>query len=229
MLMNRAAATILILLLPVFALAQSFTVEKTSASVTSSPFVLEFYTTIKVYNTGAENLPLKWVRTQELMPANWRTQICTEFYCFPMSTDSAMVTILPGDSDLIQVHFYPFDNYGSSTVVVKVFPASNPSDFVNLTFYGDAVAGVGVEETEKNSVSVYPNPVSGVLNVKLGELSKEARISILNSVGQEVKHLTLTGAQGSASIDVTGLPAGCYFVNVSDAQGNVVRKKFVKE
>lgn len=224
--MNKAAASILILLLPLFALGQSYTVEKTSASVTSTPFVSEFYTTIKIYNTGTENLQLKWIRTQELMPVNWRTQICTEFYCFPMSTDSAMVTIYPGDNDLIQVHFYPFDTYGSSTVVVKVFPLSNPSDSVNLTFYGNATAGVGVEETLENSVSVYPNPVAERLNVKLGML-KEAEVRIFNSVGQEVRQENLLNNEGS--IYVGDLAAGCYLVSIADQSGNLVRKRFVKE
>ena len=80
----------------------------------------------------------------------------------------------------------------------------------------------GAIEAQEVSVSVYPNPASGVLNVVTDANNFEYQI--INSVGQVV----LSGnASGRASVNVEGLN-GVYFLRIVADGDVVVRKVTVK-
>jgi hypothetical protein len=103
------------------AFGQSFSVSQPSATANGSYMANEFYTHIKVYNNTASNVLVRWVRTQQIMPGTWRTSVCNDYYCFGMYTDSAAFTLLPGDSDMVQMHFYPANTPGSATIPVRLY------------------------------------------------------------------------------------------------------------
>ena len=81
------------------------------------------------------------------------------------------------------------------------------------------VAQPGVAHT----LSVYPNPASTRINIRAGEPITSVVIS--NIMGQMVSRQLPTGNLQQLSVDISGLPAGVYFMKVN---GDVVRK-FVKE
>lgn len=90
------------------------------------------------------------------------------------------------------------------------------------TEFGYFTSGSGVAEWT-NAISVYPNPVVETINIRNAEGS---RIVIYNSNGQIVKQIE--NAESNASVNVTSLSAGVYFVQITlDNQVNTV--KFVKE
>ncbi len=67
------------------------------------------------------------------------------------------------------------------------------------------------EENSGNSgdLLLYPNPVEDCLSVNAGETGD--RLVIYDLMGREVKSVTV---EGSAGIDVSALPRGCYIVTV---------------
>ena len=80
----------------------------------------------------------------------------------------------------------------------------------------------GAVEAQEVSVSVYPNPASGVLNVVTDANNYEYQI--INSVGQVV----LSGnASGKTTVNVDGLN-GVYFLRIVADGDVVVRKVTVK-
>ena len=90
------------------------------------------------------------------------------------------------------------------------------------TEFGYFTSGSGVAEWT-NDISVYPNPVVESINIRNAEGSK---IVIYNSNGQIVKQIE--NAESNASVNVTSLSTGVYFVQITlDNQVNTV--KFVKE
>ncbi len=90
------------------------------------------------------------------------------------------------------------------------------------TEFGYFTSGSGIAEWT-NTISVYPNPVVETISIRNAEGS---RIAIYNSNGQLVKQIE--NAESNASVNVTSLSVGLYFVQIThDNQVNTV--KFVKE
>ena len=82
-----------------------------------------------------------------------------------------------------------------------------------------------VNET-KSSVfaSIHPNPTSSMVTVT-GESLRQAEV--LNILGQQV--LSVQGKGNELQINMVALPAGIYFVNITDEEGRRCVRKVVKE
>ena len=84
---------------------------------------------------------------------------------------------------------------------------------------------VGIEENEAAAfATVHPNPTAGKATI-VGESLRHAEA--LNMLGQRVA--TATGNGNRLTIDLGGLPAGVYFVTVTDEDGRKSVHKVVKE
>ena len=103
--------------------------------------------------------------------------------------------------------------------------SENPYSFVleedtELVAY---FSGTGVEEKEQWFV-VYPNPTNGLVTITGQELESA---EVFNALGQRVA--TATGEGERLTVGLNGLPAGIYFVNVTDKDGRKCARKVVKE
>jgi hypothetical protein len=111
-----------------------------------------------------------------------------------------------------------FDNAGTSPVVS---PAVD-TYFNNTT--SCSIILTGIENTvDVKTTSLYPNPASTEITIGAGnEPVREVRIS--NILGQQLP-LTVGYSRQQATVDVSGLRAGVYFVKIN----NTAVIKFVKE
>ena len=75
-----------------------------------------------------------------------------------------------------------------------------------------------------STLSIFPNPATTSLTIQ-SSIQPVTDISIANLLGQEVGSKHIAGGSLQASVDISALPAGVYFVKVN---GGAV-KKFVKE
>ncbi len=82
----------------------------------------------------------------------------------------------------------------------------------------------GIDAVKANSIRLYPNPATSVLNVS-GENIKF--IALANLAGQEI--VSVSVIDNNTSIDVQGLESGIYFVKVTTNEGAVMVDKFIKE
>lgn len=84
---------------------------------------------------------------------------------------------------------------------------------------------VGVGETQSNAVAatIYPNPATSVLNVRLSETIKT--IEIYNVAGQLVYVYTPAEKIYNAKLETTRLNAGLYLVRVESTNGHLATKK----
>ncbi len=88
-----------------------------------------------------------------------------------------------------------------------------------IDFVVDVVASVGIKELDKKeSIGLYPNPTSSILNIKTNSKTI-SEIEIINSLGQ-----TVLKQKYSESIDVSKLSPGCYFIRINNSYS-----KFIKE
>ena len=72
--------------------------------------------------------------------------------------------------------------------------------------------------------TLHPNPTTGQVTI-MGQDLKAAEV--FNTLGQQVARAT--GEGGTLHIDIANLPAGVYFVNVTNGEGRKCVKKVVKE
>ena len=84
----------------------------------------------------------------------------------------------------------------------------------------------GIEENEESSAfaTLFPNPTNGIVTIA-GENLQQAEI--INIFGQQV--LSVQGKGNELRIDMAALPAGVYFVTVTNEEGLKCVRKVVKE
>jgi hypothetical protein len=67
------------------------------------------------------------------------------------------------------------------------------------------------------SVTIYPNPASGQVNILLGQLSATGwQVSIINNNGQVMTMKNFSKNTIAASLPVNNFPAGNYFLKITD-------------
>ena len=88
------------------------------------------------------------------------------------------------------------------------------------------VSGVGIDESGKNPVRLYPNPVGDILYVENpGNIEK---IDIFNVIGNNLISLPVTH-NGKFSINTSGLENGIYFIRFHHGGNVTSTSKFVKK
>jgi hypothetical protein len=80
-----------------------------------------------------------------------------------------------------------------------------------------------VVENQNEEISIYPNPVTNVLNIT-GIVNQNTRFSISDVSGRKIKEdfMVING-----KIDVSKLPSGIYYLTITSSNKTTV-KKFVK-
>jgi hypothetical protein len=83
----------------------------------------------------------------------------------------------------------------------------------------------GMPQWVADAFSIYPNPANEEINLTFG---KEARysIAIRNVTGETV--LSTENYSAQTKIDVSMLPKGIYFVEVTNGNAKIMNKKIVK-
>ena len=87
-----------------------------------------------------------------------------------------------------------------------------------------AAASTSKEAPVFEKVSVYPNPTSDILNIRLVETSK-ANITLYNDLGSVVRTSSVAD-RNQISFDVSNLPKGNYILKINQNK-NVIAKKVI--
>lgn len=83
----------------------------------------------------------------------------------------------------------------------------------------------GVEENEATAfATIHPNPAESAFTITGKDLQTA---EVLNMFGQRVA--MAIGEDEQLTVDISGLPTGVYFVNITDEKGRKCVKKVVKE
>jgi hypothetical protein len=91
----------------------------------------------------------------------------------------------------------------------------------------DAGTSSGVNETSAEGVvNIYPNPVADVCNITLDKVYNNIEILIFNTSGNKIRNIQKFNTN-SVILNMTDLPKGVYFVNIS-INGSSSTKKIIK-
>lgn len=87
----------------------------------------------------------------------------------------------------------------------------------------------GVSNHKKINATIYPNPAESRLYIQLPDAhNKQVLISITDISGRMIQSVQLQWTNNTGQIDVAGLTAGAYFVNISTPDGDA-RQIFLKK
>jgi hypothetical protein len=79
-----------------------------------------------------------------------------------------------------------------------------------------------------NGISLYPNPVTNILNVKLGNIADKATIRVYDMNGRVL--IDQLANSGINKVNTARLSSGLYFVKVIESNGNMIyNQKIVKQ
>ncbi|PCJ67931.1 MAG: hypothetical protein COA58_01980 [Bacteroidetes bacterium] len=121
-------------------------------------------------------------------------------------------------SERTPVHIY--DNLGFYTITLTVI-----NDCGISTYSKDvSIFNVGIEEIE-SELSIYPNPTTGDLNIKLDDYSGNFSVTVLSMTGKEV--LTFQNINSNLPINITELNSGFYILRIK-TPNDVIQTKVYK-
>lgn len=106
--------------------------------------------------------------------------------------------------------------YNYTVTAVYSAGESDPTTALPVT-----VGGVSVSELKKAGITVYPNPASEIVNVKSDVTIRT--VEVLSYCGQLVLSKTMVSSS-NASINVSGLAGGVYFIKVISADDTCISK-----
>lgn len=120
------------------------------------------------------------------------------------------------------------------TITIPGITNFNNYTFLIREFFGDSTAVIGwcnttgINETVKNNLTIFPNPVSDQLFIKSDKpFSKNYSSEVYNVTGEKVKSVELSPQQING-IDVSKLTSGLYVVMITDGN-SVIPFKFIKQ
>lgn len=107
-------------------------------------------------------------------------------------------------------------------------PVSNSYLYVDGLAFTGSVAGLNVNSSIE-SISVFPNPTSDQLFIKLGKsVQSPITINIINVEGKVVKSFQNISASASNTVDVSDLPKNNYVISIQ-YQNEIFTKCFIKQ
>lgn len=121
---------------------------------------------------------------------------------------------------------YSFVDEGAARLAGTVYYRLRQVDTDGTATTSD-VRTVAFAKSAKLELTVYPNPATEKLNVRLSGQDEASAVLVFNTAGMRVLEGKLAGSL-STSFDVRTLPAGTYLVQVKAANGQLLTSRFVK-
>jgi hypothetical protein len=140
-----------------------------------------------------------------------------QLYLGGLATDSSVTRSLNG----LGLNFNTAANVAICAIAIL------DGDTINDTNNGDCASvtlafntGLSAVELAANSVKVYPNPASDVVNFSI-DYNKASAVNVMDITGKLVA--TTSFNLGSAQLDARSLNAGVYLYQIVDTDGVVVK------
>lgn len=144
------------------------------------------------------------------------------------------VYVADGNETHLAIGYFPNEN------IYETLPGQG-GDRNGTYYYVDDVQVIpysiwlGASElaVEKEALSVYPNPATNLVNLKVRHNSVGMTVSVFDVLGKEMllhgdclgsANLAMTGG---CSFDVSAWPAGMYFLTLTNEEGNRYTERFV--
>lgn len=145
------------------------------------------------------------------------------------------ITLMSGDTvSIITTLLIDSVNFNTGSNIVVVWASSSGAktsyQVWKIIYVKICPAGINESNYSLHSINVYPNPASSVLLVECSDLQYDFEsVRILDIMGNEIKPLLFpSSGRNKVLIDIFSLPAGLYFLTITDADKVPKKAKFIK-
>ncbi len=115
---------------------------------------------------------------------------------------------------------YTYANYGNYQVKLITI-----NDCGNDTLIKSLTLSLGIDNYIDNSISITPNPNTGIFTIKLRESDNYQNIAIFNTSGQMVYNENIINNNNNTfSINIENLAKGIYYLHLNNNQRNIIKK-----
>lgn len=135
-----------------------------------------------------------------------------------------------GTTVLYSGHLYPKLDHGTSEFRYVFYDVANPSDstWVDVTFNITNPNMVSLDEAKKEtSLSLFPNPATTELNIKLNSNEHNKRVEIINLLGKQVYNKIVPTDNANFKINTSNFKPGIYFVSVKSDNKAIKTEKII--
>ncbi|OON69145.1 hypothetical protein B0919_10590 [Hymenobacter sp. CRA2] len=131
-----------------------------------------------------------------------------------------------GHGTVSNAQHYRFTDANAARLGQLVYYRLRQVDFDRADSYS-AIQSVSFGQLTTVELTLFPNPATEVLNVRLSGPATQAAVTVYSATGALVLKGQLDGSL-STILDVRALPAGTYLVKVQAANGLPLTRRFVK-
>ncbi|MGG7036287.1 MAG: T9SS type A sorting domain-containing protein [Flavobacterium sp.] len=131
-----------------------------------------------------------------------------------------------------KIIFWQHSPEGIWTITYKISQKSCPDNYSIATAtvrvgYGGYAKTVRSAKELSKTVTIYPNPSSGIFNMDLTNVEENySNIKVFNMLGSTIYEGNLSRSLNQ--IDLSNVPTGCYFVHVFNGE-NSIQIKLIKQ
>jgi hypothetical protein len=176
---------------------------------------------VHIINPTTSAINVKVRKTYLYFGTGMDATFCTDQLCYPsnvfLSPQSTPVAANGGILDL-KAQYKPESGTPATTAIrYSVFNAANPADSVFFVIIYNGVTGIGQNTIMPITLSnASPNPAGSTfsLNYQLGN-TNAGQLVMYNMLGEKVREMLLTEAEGTAKVDVSTLTQGIYFCSLT--------------
>ncbi len=203
--------------------AQSFITSPKVGTVTGPYDEYELVVHAKVYNVNADSL-FTWVRIENNLSPGWEGTICDKVTCWAPTVDSSSFFLAPGDSSIMDAHFYLNENYGNGTMKFMIWSGNDKGNADTIIYNASTWAMSTRNVSDNKNVRLFPNPTRGVLNLEFSSTGK-VQLEVYDLLGKKMTDLSYQGLV--SSFDLSDLPNGLYIIRIND-DGHIYSRTFRK-
>lgn len=221
--MKKILTLSLSLIFGLAAQAQSFYTYPASSTVSGPSTEFELVGHGYIVNISADS-NFTWERITNNLPANWQASICDDISCWAATVNSNSFKILPGDSSILDPHFYLNNTVGNGHIQIMVWAGNDTANADTIEYFANTWPLFAAKVSNDKSVKVYPNPTKGQLNLDF-ESTGKVEVEIFDVLGKKMRSFSHEGEH--SSMDLSDLPNGLYIIRISE-NGEVYSRTFRK-
>lgn len=203
-------------------------------SISGSAGSVLLYGTTYVQTNSPSNLNLRWRKISETLQSGWNPYLCDNALCYTVVPDSA--DMMPIDSsqsstaNQMTLYLPPANISGTGQIKLLLYQISNPANNDTITYNINVTGSSSIAEiTSFVSLTTFPNPAGEQLTVNFNSpLTKDAVLSIYNSLGEQVETFNAAVGSSSQQLFVGGLAKGFYILRTENEKGEIVQRSFTK-
>ena len=135
-----------------------------------------------------------------------------------------------GATVLYSGHLYPKLDHGTTVFRYVFYDVANTNDstWIDVTFNVTNPNSVSLnEEKKETSLSLFPNPATTELNVKLNSNERNKRIEVIDLLGKQVFSKNLPNESANFKINTINFKPGVYFVSVKADNKSIKTEKII--